>query len=170
MKNLFDTPQKKQVVNKDNDFDDQSYIKIPLNGHRLDSLRISIGEEVYDIDSWDDYGSSGKITSTILTAEKDWENWVTRDSWSNIYAYDGNELVKKMSPTYVELMDSLTPFPAIYKLDNGDYDVFIRIDKKDSFGYCGHVIESNEPKNYPVGRYSVRWNLKNMSKVDNYGK
>lgn len=170
MKTLFDTPQKKQVVNKGNDFDNHSYIKIPLNGHSLDSLRISIGEEVYDIDSWNDHGSSGNITTTILTAEKDWENWITRDSWSNTYTYDDKELVKKMSPTYVELMSSLTPFPAVYKLDNGDYDVFIRIDTKDSFGYSGHVIESNEPKNYPVGRYSVRWNLKNMSKVDNYGK
>jgi len=152
MKNLFDTPQKKQVVNEDNDFDDQSYIKIPLNGHSLDSLRISIGEDVYDIDSWNDHGSSGKITCTKINPITYEEYWCEGDlTWANGITY-------------------FDEFPATYKLDNGDYDVFIRIDKKDSFGYCGHVIESNEPKNYPVGRYSVRWNLKNMSKVDNYGK
>jgi hypothetical protein len=64
----------------------------------------------------------------------------------------------------------LNTFPAVYKLDNGDYDVFIRINGEDVFGYCGHVIESNEPKNYPVGRYSKRWNLNNMSKVIDYGE
>lgn len=102
-------------------------------------------------DTWSVYSEDDEeilqdIAEKTLTAERDWENWVRE--------------CNGLSPA----------FPAVYKLDNGDYDVYIRINGEDTFGYCGHVIESNEPKNYPVGRYSERWNLRNMSIVENYGK
>lgn len=145
------------------DYNTEDYIKIPLNGRSLKDMRITINDESFDLKS--EFGdiTSCTIATKPLTEERYWENW-------SVYSPDDEELIKEVSPTYIELMNSIKQFPAVYKLDNGNYDVFIRIISEDNLGYCGHVIKSNEPKNYPVGRYSERWNLSNMSKVINYGE
>lgn len=137
--------------------DTQDYIQIPIsNNQDLTMLKITINDEVYDFKSgFGDVVKTSTIATKPLATEEDFKNW--------------RMSLTPFSPPPLPKTDKQN-LPAVYKLDNGDYDVYIRINGEDTFGYCGHVIESNEPKNYPVGRYSERWNLRNMSIVENYGK